>query len=36
LIRPGHRARNGTRMPPSVRLRLMPLNGPFASKKSGS
>ena len=36
LILPGHRARNGTRMPPSVSARLIPVNEPLAEKKVGS
>ncbi len=30
---PGHQAMNGTRMPPSVRLRLMPVKGPLGLKR---
>jgi hypothetical protein len=33
-MRPGHQAIVGTRMPPSVRLRLMPVSGPDGWKRA--
>jgi hypothetical protein len=33
-IRPGHDARNGTRMPPSCRSVLPPLRGPLSASKA--